>query len=136
MPNSIISVLELKNYLVKKIYFELNKSFDFTTQKEVQLSPKFNRDILKIDENTVAVDLSINIDEGDIPFLINIQIEGVFKLEKWEISENRTLIENNAVAILFPYLRALVTLVTSNANLNPYILPVMNISAMFDAKKQ
>lgn len=132
MPNSITSVLELRNYLVKKINFSLNEKFNFSIQKEVQIAPRFKRDILKIDEDNVAVDLSINIDKEDVPFFIEIEIEGIFKLNQWEENDNRVIIENNAVAILFPYLRSLVTMVTANANFNPYILPVMNISAMFD----
>lgn len=132
MFNSVTSVLELRTYLVKKINFELNSNFDFSTPKEVQLAPQFDRNILKIDKDNVAVDLSININKGDIPFFVEIEIEGIFKLNDWEKDENRSIIENNAIAILFPYLRTLVTMVTANANLNPYILPVMNIVEMLN----
>lgn len=137
MPNSIQSVLELKNYSVKKINFELNNSFNFSKSQEIKICPQFNRNIKKIDDDIVAVGLSINIgDSFALPFFVNIEIEGVFKLKEWEKDNNRVFIEKNAVAILFPYLRTLVTMVTANSNLNPYILPIMNIADMFDTSNK
>lgn len=36
--------------------------------------------------------------------------------------------EKNAIAILFPYLRAIVSTYTVNANVAPILLPAMNIN--------
>lgn len=132
MPSN--SIMKLKNYSVNKIMFELNNSFDFSSGKEISINPSFRRDISKIDDNNAVVCLSIQIKNDDataLPFSIEISVEGAFELDNWETGEAKTLIENNTVAILFPYLRTLVTMVTSNANLEPYILPVMNIAGLF-----
>lgn len=40
----------------------------------------------------------------------------------------------NAVAIMYPYIRAIVTNYTANANVNPLILPVININALIRDK--
>lgn len=82
----------------------------------------------------VSVDLSVEIESEEkqqLPFLINITIQGIFYFKNWEEKNNRSVIENNAIAVLFPYIRTLVTFVTSNANMTPYIIPVMNILALF-----
>lgn len=63
---------------------------------------------------------------------LEICIEGLFHLEHWEHPDLLPLIRSNSIAILFPYLRTLVSMVTANANISPYVLPVMNIAAMFD----
>lgn len=63
---------------------------------------------------------------------LEICIEGLFHLERWEHPDLLPLIRSNSIAILFPYLRTLVSMVTANANISPYVLPVMNIAAMFD----
>ena len=36
--------------------------------------------------------------------------------------------------VLYPYVRALVTTITANANVPPYILPVMNSNSLFKDK--
>ena len=63
---------------------------------------------------------------------MEVNIEGLFHLEDWEHPDRLPLIRSNSVAILFPYLRSIVTMITANANISPYVLPVMNIAAMFE----
>lgn len=42
---------------------------------------------------------------------------------------------NNAIAILFPYVRAFVSTVTLQANINPLILPTLNLSDLQEKLK-
>ena len=131
------SCLTLKNYIVKTINFSINEDFEFPEDEPVQINPTFQRDIHKIDDDNVVVSLifSINNDNNDMPFSVFADIKGAFHLENWEQPEQLPLITSNAVAILFPYLRTLVSMVTANANITPYVLPVMNIAAMFEQSK-
>ena len=125
------SVLTLQSYVVKNMEFKLNESFR-SQGEEIELHPEFRRIIHKIDENTASVDLIFRIKEtSDAPFMMNICIEGVFSMPNWDKDESRLLMISNTVAILFPYLRSLVTIITANANVPPYTLPVMNINELF-----
>lgn len=63
---------------------------------------------------------------------IKVNVAGVFRLDNWEVSENSELIKANTAAILFSYLRALVSMITTNANIPSYTIPVMNIAALFE----
>lgn len=128
------SCLSLENYIVKTMRFSINENFDFGTDATITLNPEFTRNINKIDDDTVLVNLIFCIDNknADVPFDMEVNIEGVFHLENWEQPELLPLIRSNSVAILFPYLRSVVTMITANANISPYVLPVMNIAAMFD----
>ena len=38
---------------------------------------------------------------------------------------------DNATAIMFPYLRNLLSTITMNGNIPPYILPIVNVSKLF-----
>ena len=128
------SCLSLENYVVKTMKFSINENFDFGTDATITLNPEFTRNINKIDDDTVLVNLIFCIDNknADMPFDMEVNIEGIFRLENWEQPEMLPLIRSNSVAILFPYLRSVVTMITANANISPYVLPVMNIAAMFD----
>ncbi len=44
---------------------------------------------------------------------------------------NNALIEKNAIAIMFPYVRSYVSTMTSQPGMSPIVLPPMNIAAMF-----
>ena len=128
------SCLTLEHYHVKTIKFSVNEDFCFPENEQVSISPEFQREITKIDDNHACVSLKFSIDneKGDMPFSIFADISGLFELKKKKKPDSLPLIKSNAVAILFPYLRSLITMVTANANIPPYTLPVMNIAAMFD----
>ena len=128
------SCLTLKQYLVKTIKFSVNEDFCFPENEQINLTPEFQREITKIDNDNVCVSLkfSINNEKGDMPFSIFVDIKGCFEMENWEQPDLFPLINSNAVAILFPYLRSIITMLTANANIPPYTLPVMNIGALFE----
>src|SRR5690554_5478868 len=83
---------------------------------------------------TFNVDV-INNDTGEAFF--SIECHGLF------LFENEITIETipdffymNAIAILFPYVRAYLSLVTSQANIRPLILPTLNLSTLSPTLKE
>jgi len=131
------SSLSLKKYIVKNIQFSINENFEFNQDATIELHPEFTRNIRKVDENNALVNLIFRIKNEDLslPFSIEADIEGWFHLENWEQPELVSLMVTNSIAILFPYLRSLVSVITANANISPYVIPVMNINALFDQKE-
>jgi preprotein translocase subunit SecB len=130
--------LRLLKYQVNRIKFDINPSYDFKTVRKINIKPDFSRKIKKLDDDRLAVELSVVISGKDepIPFEIEIAVSGIFGLKNIDDPARNLLARTQAVIILFPYLRALLTLVTANTNLPPYILPVMNIAKMFDDKEK
>ena len=61
---------------------------------------------------------------------------GFFELNEVEESKKQVYAEQNAVAILFPYLRALITTYTGMANVQPLILPPINVAKYIENKKK
>ena len=128
------SYLSLERHIVKSMSFSINEYFDFGKGTPITINPEFTRNIKKVDNDSVMVNLIFCIDNenADMPFSMEVNIEGLFHLEDWEHPDRLPLIRSNSVAILFPYLRSIVTMITANANISPYVLPVMNIAAMFE----
>ncbi len=112
---STTSSLIFENYKVNKVEFKTN---DIKQQKQVW-NLKFN----------------INIFEGleDAPFSMNVEISGFFELAG---EDDITRYEANAIAIMYPYLRAIVSTYTASANVSPVILPAINVNAMLKRKKE
>lgn len=71
------------------------------------------------------------------PFHLLVEIVGSFTHESNGYDEQiQDLLKVNTLAILFPYLRAAVTSVTSAANVAPVVLPTINVTAMAEPKSE
>lgn len=126
------SVLTFIGYDTEKITF-LNKNIE-PPSGEIELRPFFGRHINKEDDGKFSITLGVKVgfeDKSEIPFACEVIITGHFQLSDHG-SNDTALIDQNATAILFPYLRSLVTSITANANVSPIFLAVMNISKLFE----
>jgi preprotein translocase subunit SecB len=69
--------------------------------------------------------------------LISITMAAFFKFEEpIEFTEIPDYFYRNSIAIVFPYLRAFISTLTSVANSKPLILPVMNLSSLEEPLKK
>ncbi len=125
--------MKLSIYAVDKMSFMLNKSFKSTPGEKIQIKPIFNREITKLDPNRMMLTVSVSLNnlEKEIPFYLDVQISGVFESPDWEDPETNQFIITNATNVLYPYLRTIVTTLTANGNVPPYILPIVNVEALF-----
>lgn len=131
------SFLSLRKYVVNKMLFSINENFQLNQNEPIELHPEFSRQIRKLDSDNALINLHFQIknDEANLPFSIEVNIEGLFHLENWEKPGTISLMTTNSIAILFPYLRSIVSVITANANIAPYVIPVMNINALFEQDK-
>ncbi|KDR96807.1 preprotein translocase subunit SecB [Peptoclostridium litorale DSM 5388] len=124
--------LSFENYEVEKI--NLNKTKECTNESEpfgllFKVVPDKEKNFEKIN---VYQGISVEPSQ-DFQYKLEIVIKGNFTVnEGMGDDEKLRLISVNASAILFPYLRSLVSLVTSQLDYEKIILPVMNFHAMFD----
>ena len=64
------------------------------------------------------------------PFDIEVQVTGHFQIQSDNTCDSSdAIINQNSYAILFPYLRAIITNLTGTANIPPIILPIMNLTS-------
>jgi len=136
MEESIVkgaSDLKLIQYRVIKTSFVLNQAYK-AQDEVINISPNFTRNIEKVDDNNFKVILGVSIlketNKNQIPFEAEVIIDATFSFENWEGPTKLSAI-TNSTAILFPYLRSVLSAVTLNGNIAPYTLPVMNINRLF-----
>lgn len=123
------SVLSLVKYTVNEIRFKKNKkysgenvSIDFYIKKDIS----YNENIMIVNLYT---DIFKDAENKNYPFEMEVNIEGIFKYEG-EIKNN---LEANAIAILYPFIRAIVANYTANANVNSLMLPIINVNKFIEA---
>ena len=122
------SILTLKQTLIDKLIFE-RFSYDINGINKDGIIT-FHHQINPIDKLVFKVSLGITL-FSESQYNINAQISGIFELTEESIM-GKKLLTNNAVAILFPYLRSQLTLLTSQPGFEPVILPVLNINALLN----
>ncbi len=132
MSNNCESKLIFKKYIVKDIMFEYNEEY---TENTAKLNFDINQSIEYIEKNmivTLNVNICNNSVENNYPFKMSVVVKGFFEIEKNEEDINY---EPNAIAILYPYVRALVTNYTANANIMPVVLPAINVNKLLGNEK-
>jgi preprotein translocase subunit SecB len=120
---------------VNSVNFIFNENYSSNEEINISLKIDSNVEELNKEENVSKVSLMISIFNEreiiEVPFKLDIKLTGIFKVIG---KTNNKLFEENAVAILFPYARSLITLYTTNANLPALILPPINVVAYIENK--
>ncbi|MEK2461710.1 protein-export chaperone SecB [Lactobacillus gasseri] len=136
-----MAILEFKNYIVNNMSYIKNKNFD-RQANEINLKPIISADFNRKDD-TIDVKLTVligSLEDKNMPFKIECEVVGEFKYNAdkndTKISEE-AIIKNNTVAILYPYIRQLISSLTQQSNEYPsYILPTINVGKVLDKNDQ
>lgn len=128
LDKSIQSTLQLKKLYFEKIFFEGNG------EHPKKLKTNFRSENEELDENTVRVKLYCNV-VAEEKQIIQIILVGEFKNDEKNIELRKEINNANTVAIMFPYLRAEMSLITSQPNFPTLSIPVVNINALIEAQK-
>lgn len=128
------SALRFHNYIVNSVNFEHNPQF---IEEPVSIEFKISKSIVLRSETEMEVTLELDVfpefKEKNFPFNLKTKFTGYFEIDLRDAeTDAMKYAETNAVAILFPYLRALVSTFTSNANVQPLILPPINVVKMME----
>lgn len=126
---NILSALQFKGYKVNKLFFEENEENTNCTISEYNVCPQFMNEIVQVDENDFDVVLGCRIlptEETPFPFTAEVIITGRFSIDATN-PDKETLLNENSIAILFPYLRSTMSMLVLNSNYKPIILPTFNI---------
>lgn len=118
----------LINYLFEKV------NIDLSNHSTNDLSINFVTHGVFIKENSIfELVFNVNVfskETEENPF-VAIQCKGLFKFENvTEIDTIPDYFYGNSIAILFPYVRAYISFVTTQANVPGIILPTYNLSSL------
>ena len=127
--NEVSSVLQLKDLQVRKCSFELksNEITEMDINLEFQVQTKVN--ISNDDEHIILLNVMISNDSNE--FELHVKYKGVFSLpgsKSINAELRRTLLTRNTLAIMFPYIRSQISLLTTAPGIAPMMIPILNIN--------
>ena len=121
---------QFKRYRILKSYIEINESTIDSSDLSmmVEMEPAIE---LKTEEGIFNLLLKVHVyDEKNI-IDMSFDIKGYYKYDKnCDRDCLRSFLTRNAPAILFPYLRAYITNLTSLSGIQPIILPTYNMTGI------
>lgn len=93
-----------------------------------KLKMSLEKDINQVAEHMYSVELQFEASKEDLSILIIAN--ATFTLEANDFSLEEKIIEHNTVAIMFPFVRSQVTLMTSQPGMQPIVVPPINTAKM------
>lgn len=121
------AAFSIVNYQFDKVSIDLEKQISEEIDLGFDTKGVYNNE-LKSFELIFIVHVINN--KNDQPF-ISIQCKGMFKFSNINsFDEIPDFFYRNSIAILFPYVRAYLSLITTQANIPGIILPTMNLSSL------
>lgn len=126
------SKLIFNKYIIKEIEFKYHEEFK---EKPIDILFDIDKETKYIANKNMIVDLDVRIfeDNEEYPFYMKVVLRGFFTIEN---NEDNINFEPNAIAILYPYIRSIVSTYTANANIMPLTLPVINVNKLLKDKEK
>ncbi len=98
------------------------------------VNPNFTRKTGFVDKDTAFTELSveiINTKEHPFPVDIRASVTGFFRNIRVPAEQEEDFLKYNAVHILFPYLRTIISTITTASMFPPIILPIIDVNTLF-----
>lgn len=137
---AIRAAISLESVRAKKVCFVINEEHDMHQEQSINLGLEFDIDFELDDTSNLAkVVLSCNVNRDDFsqkPFMMEVSMEGLFNYEVSEDKEQvKRMLKTNSIAILFPYLRALISTMSVNFGIPTIVIPTINIIELLKEKE-
>ncbi|CDE45976.1 uncharacterized protein BN648_00313 [Clostridium sp. CAG:411] len=98
----------------------------------LELGVQVERSLNKLSDGLFEVILITTVSDEDEKIYVNVKGRAIFNTKQ----ENMDILEKNTIAIMFPYIRSYISIITTQPGMNPIVLPAMNIMAMVNDQKK
>lgn len=124
------SILRIDHFVFDSLQFQ-RRGF---RQESNEVGVKFNVQVQKTENNHYIVTLMLDVDKED-EYTASVSISGYCEIDD-DFPQRDLLLQTNAPAILFPYARAQLSLLTAQPETEPLVLPVMNFQQLYETAEK
>jgi len=136
------SVLEFDSYYIDEFVFKKNENFTKDQNQKIDVDLNFEFNTERNQDNFKRIVTCYIFDENYVennkPFYLKLKIYGIFSLADYDENnrKHKEIIKKNTLAILFPYIRSIISHMTLEMQVGPVQMPPMNINHFFDEEKE
>ena len=98
-----------------------------------ELSFDLHKEIRELGNGNYTVVLILNISKEKADLNVRVVASANFSMENDDLDLVRSIMETNTVAIMFPFIRSQVSLLTTQPGMTPIVLPPIN-TAKFESE--
>ena len=125
MNKNIVAELRLKD-----LY---NEQFEFFQKRESgdkKMTTSFKVDYFTNEQNPNLhkIQIKTNINEEGGTYKLSLTTVGLFEITDKHAVTNEDILKANTVAIMFPYVRSQISLLTTQPGITPLVIPPININ--------
>lgn len=131
MTKNIESKLEMLDLFFSDYSMKYNKK---PGNKEINTSFKIKYAEKKDDKNQVRIQIETDIKDDQDCLQLNLTTLGFFRLNRENMDDEMAtaILRKNTVAIMFPFIRSQVSLLTTQPGMTPIMLQPIDINALVD----
>lgn len=97
----------------------------------LELSVCVEHNVENIDEHVYEIVLNTTVSDENENIYVNVKGKAIFRTQL----NNMDILEKNTIAIMFPYIRSYISIITTQPGMPPIVLPAMNIIAMINDQR-
>ena len=98
---------------------------------ELELGVYVEHNVENIGEDRYEIALNTSVSDENENIYVNVKGKAIFRTQQ----KNMDMLEKNTIAIMFPYIRSYISIITTQPGMPPIVLPAMNIIAMVNDQK-
>lgn len=98
---------------------------------ELELGVRVEHSVENIEEDEYEILLNTTVSDENENIYVNVKGKAIFHTQQ----KNMDMLEKNTIAIMFPYIRSYISIITTQPGMPPIVLPAMNIIAMINDQK-
>ena len=98
---------------------------------ELELGVRVEHSVENIGEDEYEIVLNTTVSDENENVYVNVRVKAIFRTQQ----KNMDMLEKNIIAIIFPYIRSYISIITTQPGMPPIVLPAMNIIAMVNDQK-
>ena len=92
---------------------------------ELELGVRVEHSVENIGEDEYEIVLNTTVSDENENVYVNVRGKAIFRTQQ----KNMDMLEKNTIAIMFPYIRSYISIITTQPGMPPIVLPAMNIIA-------
>lgn len=98
----------------------------------LELGVQVEHKLREVEKGVFEVLLETTVSDKEEKVFVNVKGRAIFLMQQG----NMDILEKNTIAIMFPYIRSYISIMTTQPGMNPIVLPPMNIVAMVNDQKK
>jgi preprotein translocase subunit SecB len=121
-----IAKFRFKGYKIVESHISTNPEKEASQNLNVEFEQTIG---VNEEGHNMRLEMITNINDENKVLIIKVKAQGFFEFDSdLKLEEKEIFFRTNAPAILFPYVRAYITTLSSLSGVNPVILPTLNMS--------